>query len=52
MADYPIYGSKITKFEISVLKDTNWYAEVNDSNLDTNLWGKDKGCEFVNSSDC
>jgi hypothetical protein len=40
-------GSKITKITLALLKDTNFYASVDDSLTDTVLYGKGKGCKFA-----
>jgi len=37
-------------FTIALLKDTNWYAEINEDMADPLVWGKDKGCTFLHGS--
>ena len=40
----------ISKFITSILKDTYWYAEIDDSLAEDSLFGKNKGCNFVKGS--
>ncbi|EGR32339.1 leishmanolysin family protein, putative [Ichthyophthirius multifiliis] len=39
--------SILSIFTIAVLKDTGYYAEVNESMANNIQWGKNKGCDFV-----
>lgn len=41
-----------SKFTTAMLKDTNWYAEVNDELAEIANYGKNKGCGFLNGSTC
>ena len=44
------FGSKTLKisvFTIALLKDTGFYADVNENIAFPIMWGKSKGCSFV-----
>ena len=36
----------ISKFTLALLKDTNWYTEIDLENAEPIFWGHRKGCEF------
>jgi hypothetical protein len=38
---------EISKFTLALLKDTNWYKEINLDKEDTMFFGKNRGCSFV-----
>jgi hypothetical protein len=38
---------KITKLTLALLRDTNFYAEVDDSFVDTVYYGSGRGCAFA-----
>jgi hypothetical protein len=42
-----LFGSKITKLTLALLKDTNFYAEVDDSLTDVVYYGSGWGCKFA-----
>ena len=37
----------LSVFTIALLKDTGFYAEVNEGMADNIYWGKNKGCSFL-----
>ena len=39
----------LSVFTIALLKDTGFYAKVNEDMAENQLWGKGKGCEFLNN---
>ena len=39
----------ISVFTLALLKDTNFYAEVDLSKAQNIFWGKNKGCQFLNN---
>lgn len=42
------YNSVYTKLTFSLLEDTQWY-DVTYDGLDEFLWGREKGCDFVDT---
>ena len=40
--------SVLSVFTIALLKDTGFFTEVNEKMADNQLWGKGKGCDFLN----
>lgn len=40
----------LSVFTVALLKDTGFYAEVNENMADNIFWGKGKGCEFLNNA--
>ena len=40
--------SYLSIFIIALLKDTGFYADVNENLSEPIFWGKNKGCDFVN----
>ncbi len=38
--------AQLSVFTIALLKDTGFFAEVNDNMTDSIYWGKEKGCDF------
>lgn len=43
--------NKISKITLAYFLDSNWYADVNLNSSELFLWGKDRGCEFLDSCD-
>ena len=37
-------------FTIALLRDSGYYAEVNENMADDFQWGKNKGCDFVQNA--
>lgn len=42
-----LFGQRITKLTLALLKDTNFYAEVDDSITDSVYYGSGRGCKFA-----
>lgn len=41
-------GTRITsRFTLALLKDTNWYADVDLNRAEETKWGYQKGCDFL-----
>ncbi len=45
-------GSFVSAITLALLKTTGWYPFVDDSYAEPNVWGKGKGCGFLNIDDC
>lgn len=45
-ASQVIEGSQLTIFTVAALKDTGFWADVNENLVGLSYWGKDKGCNF------
>lgn len=44
------HDASFSKFTFALLEDSGWYKPIYDK-LDDVAWGKNKGCEFLNSCD-
>lgn len=42
-------GNYFSIFSAALLKDTGFYADVNENLVTPLFWGKGKGCDFVNN---
>ncbi|KRX00521.1 Insulin-like growth factor binding protein, N-terminal [Pseudocohnilembus persalinus] len=38
----------LSRVELAILDDTNWYNSINYDLAEVYYWGKDKGCDFLN----
>lgn len=41
-----------SKFSLAFLKDSNWYAHVDMDLAETYVWGRNKGCDFIEKACC
>jgi hypothetical protein len=41
--------ASLSIFTVSLLRDTGFYAEVNENFSSNIFWGKNKGCDFINN---
>jgi len=39
-----------TPFSLQILRDTNYYAKVEENVFESGVFGKGQGCSFLNSS--
>ena len=49
-ASQVIEGSQLTEFTVSALKDTGFWADVNENLAGLSYWGKNKGCDFLDKA--
>ena len=42
--------ASFSQFTVNLLKDTGWYAEVNDDMVSPMIWGKNHGCDFLTAT--
>ena len=49
---YDITVPILSKFTTSILKDTGYYEDIDESLTSPTLFGKGKGCRFLKKGDC
>jgi hypothetical protein len=45
-------GAFVSRFTLALLDDSGWYAGVDYSYAEPSVWGKAKGCSFLNIDNC
>lgn len=43
--------NRISKITLAYFLDSNWYAGINFKSSEAFYWGKDRGCDFLDSCD-
>ncbi len=42
-----LWDATFSKFNVALLRDSGWYAEVDETMADPMIWGKNLGCDFL-----
>lgn len=45
-------GAYVSRFTLALLDSSGWYESVNYNYSESSVWGKGKGCDFLNIDYC